>query len=71
VALALQRCELSQKEIPGTDYYSTHEYMVAKNHLNRDFSAQTIGQKCVFDLDLQQSLHRGLLILEQEKDGCT
>ena len=29
---------------------STHEFTVAQNHLNRDFSAQTIGQKWVSDL---------------------
>lgn len=29
---------------------SKHEYTVSENHLNRDFSAQTIGQKWVSDL---------------------
>jgi transposase InsO family protein len=29
---------------------SKHEYSVAQNHLNRDFSAQTTGQKWVSDL---------------------
>lgn len=29
---------------------SKHEYAVAENHLNRDFSTQTIGQKWVSDL---------------------
>jgi transposase InsO family protein len=29
---------------------SDHEYAVAENHLNRDFSAQAIGQKWVSDL---------------------
>jgi transposase InsO family protein len=28
---------------------SKHEYSVAQNHLNRDFSAQTTGQKWVSD----------------------
>jgi putative transposase len=27
-----------------------HEYAVAENHLNRDFSAQTVGQKWVSNL---------------------
>ncbi len=29
---------------------SDHEYAIAENHLNRDFSAQAIGQKWVSDL---------------------
>jgi transposase InsO family protein len=29
---------------------SNHKYAVAENHLNRDFSAQTVGQKWVSDL---------------------
>ena len=29
---------------------SNHEYAVAENHLNQDFSAQAIGQKWVSDL---------------------
>ena len=29
---------------------SEHEYAIAENHLNRDFSAQVIGQKWVSDL---------------------
>jgi transposase InsO family protein len=29
---------------------SDHEYAVAENHLNRDFSAPAIGQKWVSDL---------------------
>ena len=29
---------------------SNHDYSVSENHLNRDFSAQTIGQKWVSDL---------------------
>ena len=28
---------------------SEHEYAIAENHLNRDFSAQAIGQKWVSD----------------------
>ena len=29
---------------------SIHEYAVSENHLNRDFSAQKVGQKWVSDL---------------------
>jgi hypothetical protein len=29
--------------------YSKHTYLVSENHLNREFSAQTIGQKWVMD----------------------
>ncbi len=38
---------------------SNHEYAIAENHLNRDFSAQVTGQKWVSDLDLRESLHPG------------
>lgn len=34
--------------IIGSD--SNHDYTVSENHLNRDFSAQKIGQKWVSDL---------------------
>ncbi|QHT66981.1 hypothetical protein GXP67_10135 [Rhodocytophaga rosea] len=50
---------------------SKHEYSVAQNDLNKDFSAQTTGQKWVSDADLRQSLHLGPLISEQAKDGYT
>jgi putative transposase len=48
---------------------SDHEYAIAENHLNRDFSASDTGQKWVSDLDLRQSLHLGSLILEPGKAG--
>jgi putative transposase len=48
---------------------SNHKYEVAENHLNREFSTQTIGQKWVSDPDLRQSLHLGPLISELAKAG--
>ncbi|WP_262890486.1 hypothetical protein [Rhodocytophaga rosea] len=42
-----------------------------ENHLNKDFSAQAIGQKWVSDAKLPQSLHLGPLILKLRKEGST
>ena len=50
---------------------SDHAYAIAENHLNRDFSAQSTGQKWVSDLDLPQGEHLGPLISKLERDGYT
>jgi transposase InsO family protein len=48
---------------------SNHEYAIAENHLNRDFSAQATGQKWVSDVDLPQGVHLVPLISKPERDG--
>jgi hypothetical protein len=50
---------------------SHHQYAIAENHLNREFSVQVTRQKWVSDLDLPQGVHLGPLISELKRDGCT
>jgi hypothetical protein len=41
---------------------SNHNYPVAKNLLNRNFTPENTGKAWVSDLDLRQSLHLGPLM---------
>ena len=50
---------------------SAHDYPVAKNLLNREFTAEKPGQKWVSDMDLPQGVHLGPPIFLPAKAGCT